>query len=259
MKNNARRGFIYFRYILPIAIALIMMGLMFVPCYRFITADTGINKPISAYELISNSWDTVRDYLFGGTEQVEVTKNFASTVFGLIILFVILFCVGFISAVYAAVVAFKFFAGGCRETKERLLFITLVPNRAVLCLYYALMLPLLAFPRLMPALYDGILNYHVELICQPFDIFIVDGILFAAAVAVIFVSARFETLAKSNLFVRYKSEEKDEEYSPVYEEPESTDDPYENMLAKAKQEQNERILKLLRKDDGADGDGEQEK
>ena len=260
MKKNTRKGFIYFRYILPIFTAILTLVLMSVPCYRFVTADTGLNKAISCLELMSNSWDTVRDYLFGNGEQVQVTADFAGTVFGLIILSVLLFAIGLASAVYAAVTAFGFFKSGCKESRARILFVTLVPNRVVLVLYYALMLPLLFFPRIMPALYDGILRYHVELICQSFDILIVDGIIFALTVAVIFISARYESLCEMNVFIRYKSQESDEEDDTVSDgELDDSEDAYAAMDRKTREEQNERILRLLnRAGQEQNGDSEQE-
>ena len=258
MKKNARRGFIYFRYILPILTPVVMLILMCVPCYRFVSADEGIHQNISAWELISNSWETVREYLFGGGEQVQVTADFAGTVFGIIIVFVLLFCVGMAAAVYTAVTAFKFFRDGGKESKSHILFITLIPNRVVLCIYYALILPLLFFPRMMPMLYNGILNYYIELICQPFDILIVELVLFLLTVAVTFISVRYERLAEMNLFVRYRRDDEDEDEPE--EETVDDEDDYAMMDRRAREEQNERILRLLSKThETKNDDNEQEK
>ena len=246
MKKSTQKGFIYFRYLFPIFASVIMLILMFVPCYRFVTPDTGIKQAISAKELLSNSWDTVRNYLFGGQEQIQVTADFAGTLFGVIIVLLLLFAVGFASAVYAAVVAFRFFAEGGTESKRRILFITIFPNRALLSVCYALTLPLMFLPKIMPLLYQSILNYHVELICQPFDMVWIDVVLAVAVVAVIFVSAKYETLREMNVFVKYRDEEQEEEYEEQYVAEES-EDVFSEMDRKAREEQNERILRLLNK------------
>ena len=258
MKGTARKGFIYFRYLFPIFVAVIMLILTFVPCYRYVTADTGLNEAISAKELLSNSWDTVREYLFGGKEQVQVTADFAGTLFGIIIIFCLLFAVGFASAVYCAVVAFRFFADGGRESKQRILFITLFPNRIVLSVCYALTLPLLFLPKIMPLLYDGILKYHVELICEPFDMVWIDIALVAAVVAVILISARYETLCEMNVFVRYREDEEEEEYEEQYAVPED-EDAFTEMDRRTREEQNERILRLLNKSEEDDTDEQENK
>ena len=257
MKKTVRKGFIYFRYLFPIFVAVIMLALTFVPCYRFVTADTGIKQAISANELLSNSWETVRNYLFGGQEQVQVTADFAGTLFGVIIVLCLLFAVGLISAIYAAYVAFRFFADGCRESKKRILFITIFPNRIVLCISYALTLPLLFLPRIMPLLYDGILKYHVELICQPFDMAWIELALVVAVIAVTFISARYETLCEMNVFVRYRDEEEEEEYEEQYATEES-EDIFSEMDRKAREEQNERILRLLNKTAESDGESDEQ-
>lgn len=258
MKKTTQKGYIYFRYLFPIFVAVIMLILAFVPCYRFVTADTGIKQAISANQLLSNSWDTVREYLFSGKEQVQVTADFAGTLFGIIIVFCLLFAIGLASAIYAAVVAFRFFAEGGKESKRRILFITIFPNRIVLSICYALTLPLLFLPKIMPWLYRSILNYHVELICEPFDMVWIDVALIVAVVAVIFVSAKYETLQEMNVFVRYRDEEQQEEYEEQYTNYEK-EDIFSEMDRKTREEQNERILRLLNKSaDKGDETDEQE-
>ncbi len=226
---------------------IIMLLLMCIPCYSFVTADVGLHKKISAFELISNSWETVREYLFGTAEQVQVTADFAGTVFGIIIILFLLFALGTVSAVYASVTAFRFFANGCKESKSRILFITLVPNRAVLCIYYALILPLALFPRILPLIYENVLHYHVKLICEPFDTAIITFVLFAATVAVIFITSRAESLAEMNVFVKYKKQDAEELQDEEYEEIFSEENAYETLDRRAREEQNEKILKLLNK------------
>lgn len=247
MKKSTRTAFIYFRYIFPIIAMTAMVCVMFVPAYRFVTADTGVNKAISLWTLLGNSWDQVRDYLFGGGTQEAVVADFSWTVLAVIILFALLFIVGAVSAVYAAVSAFRYFADGCRESRARALFITLVPNRIVLCVYHALTLPVFLFPIILPSFYDGILNYHVELSYASFDMAIIASLLYAASVVIIAVSSGYEKAAERNLFIRRKPFE-DQEYDEEeeqYEEQKKSHDPYEEMAEKARQEQAERIIRLL--------------
>lgn len=250
MKNSTRRGFIYFRYLFPLAAAVIMIILMLIPCYRYITADTGINEAVSLWELIGNSWNTVREYLFGSGEKADVTLDFARTLLAVIITLALLFIVGFASAVYAAVSAFRYFHDGCRESRTRTLFITLVPNRIVLCVYHALMLPIFLLPVLMPLLYKGILAYHVELNVAPFDMIWVAVALYVAVVCVIAVSANFEMLEQKNIFVKRRAFTDDAEEDDAVESV--SDDPYDEMSREEKEEQTERIMRLLGKYNGED-------
>ena len=59
MKKSTQKGFVYFRYILPVAVTLIMLCLMLVPVYMYNTAGK-LGASVSLGELLENSWDTVR-------------------------------------------------------------------------------------------------------------------------------------------------------------------------------------------------------
>lgn len=249
MKASTRTGFIYFRYIFPIIANLAMIGVMFVPAYRYVTADTGINKAISLWTLVGNSWAQVREYLFGGGKQEIAVVDFSWTVLMTIIVFSILFVLGAFSAIYAAICAFRYFANDCRESHERAVFITLVPNRIVLCIYHALVLPLFFFPLLMPSIYDAILHYHVEISYPLFDMAIVAVALYVMVVVIVAISAGFESDTHRDIFVKRKpfTKTEDEEDTEEPTEQRQTRDLYEAMAEKSRQEQTERILRLLNK------------
>ena len=246
MKKNSRKGFIYFRYIFPIAAALVMIALTFIPVYRYITADTGIKGAVSLCELIGNSWDTVRTYLFdGGSEKLQPTTDFSATLLTLIIVFTILFVVGLVTAIWTAVEALRYFTVGDTHEKSRVLFLTLVPNRILSCVYLALLLPIFTLPMLMPSLYDNILNYHVELSVSV-DMLYVALALWLAAVVITAVSSRFE-IGELNVFFKKTVEDTDDEESEP-DVPQEPLDAYSELERRAKEEQAERILKLLNKD-----------
>ena len=248
MKKSTKMGFIYFRYIFPIIANIAMIGAMFVPAYRYVTADTGINKAISLWTLLGNSWTQVREYLFGGEKQELVVADFSWTVLITVILFVLLFVIGAVFSVYAAVSAFRYFGDDCRESQERTVFITIVPNRIVLCVYHALTLPIFFFPLLMPVIYEGILNYHVEISYPTFDMAIVAAVLYALIVAAVAISSGYETDTGKNIFIKRKpfTDEVQEEHEEIVERN-PIHDPYEVMAEKSRQEQTERILRLLNK------------
>lgn len=261
MKKSSRRGFIYFRYLLPIAAALIMLLLMLVPCYSYITADEGIKEAVSLGELITNSWNTSREYLFSGGEKYEATLAFSRALLIITAGFIFLFAVGLAAALYSAACVFGYIRGGGRESKSRLVFVTVFPNRIVLCAAYALTLPVFLLPRIMPLLYKSFLAYHVELIASPFDIMLVAAALYAACVAVSAVSANLECLEQVNIFARGHADFEENSADTEGDKAEAdtsaeTEDRYELMSAKEKNEQLERILRML---DSYDADKEEKK
>ncbi len=249
MKRSTRRGLIYFRYIFPFIALIGMIILMFIPCYRFITADTGMNAAISLSELMGNSWDTVRGHLFGGTaEQSEATVDFSKYVLTLIIAFVVLFTIGVASVVYSAASALAYFNGG-KSSRAHALFITLVPNRVALCVYHALLLPVFFFPMILPVIYGGILTYQVELVCDPFDMLFIALALYLLTVFFVFFTSRYETLEQMNVF--YRPRPLKTHRASISEEEDAEDeeelDEYQKMDKRAREEQTERILRLLNK------------
>lgn len=264
MKRKARsnkRIFIYFRYIFPIAAAVTMIALMFVPSYCFTTADTGLNDAVSLWELLGNSWNTAREYLFGSGEKLDVTLSFAKILIAVIVVLVTLFVMGVAFAVYEGVCAFRYFASGKRDSKGNIVFITLVPNRIMLCVYNALALPLFLLPRIMPLLYQNVLAYYVEVTAAPFDMIFIALTMYAVSCIAVAVSSGYERAESMDIFEK-RAEYEDSEDEEQAEEIES-DDPYERMSQKEKAEQTERILRLLenyrqndqdRKDKDEDGE-----
>ncbi len=247
MNKNTNKGFIYFRYIFPIVMALLSVILMFIPCYSYITADTGVNDAISLWELMGNSWQTVREYLFGSGTKYDVTIDFARILMALLIVFVVLFVLGVAFSAYCAITAFRYFANDCKESKERILFITLVPNRIVLCIYTALTLPIFFMPMLMPLLYKNYLYYQVQLSVTPFDMVYIALALYIACVIIVAISTQKESMSQMNIFAKRQApiSKLQNEHEETEKAEQETDDPYEIMSRKEKQEQNERILRML--------------
>lgn len=256
MKKSTRRGLVYFRYILPVATAVGFFALMFIPCYRFITADTGVNLPISLWELLGNAWETAKEYIFGNGDKLGVTLDFAKTLMCVVVALWTLFAVGAISAVYSAVTAFRYFGDADKQGRYRILYLTLTVNRIVLCALHALMLPIFFLPRIMPLLYGDLLNYHVELVTSPFDMLWIAIALFAASCAVTAISRNSEVVLQMNVYSRPRADEDDGETEDL--EQDGTESEYTSMSDREKAEQTERILRLL-KNQSQENDGEDNK
>ena len=250
MKNNTAKAFIYFRYIFPLAMVAVMAVLMLIPSYSYVAADEGARQAVSLWELLGNSWKIVREYLFGSGAKYDITIEFACVLISIIIAFSLLFLLGVAFLVYCMIVALRYFANDCRESKEHILFITLVPNRILLCLYSALTLPIFFIPMIMPLLYKNFLYYQVKLSHSSFDMVYIALALYAVFVLIVAIGSKIEARAHKNVFTRICATLPDEKLEEEYEESEEsdeedTDDPYEIMLRKEKQEQTDRILKLL--------------
>lgn len=192
MNRSKQRNFIYFRYLLGVAIALLMVALMLIPCLEY-TVGSQHNEPISAITLIRNSWNTSRTYLFdGGANKVSEQTAFSKALLASVIALCGLFVIGLAASVYTAVCAFSYFRDCKRTDNNRIFFLTLIPNRAVCCIYHALLLPLAFFPRIIVSLYENILNYQTVLRFSPLEPWIPALLLYIGFAVVTAVSAKYE-------------------------------------------------------------------
>ncbi len=253
MKSSTRRGLIYFRYLLPIVIIIGMIILMNIPCYYYEIIEFTNDEPVKHYlteqtliDRLVSDWTSAKDVLFGGAENEQNITDFAKTNFALIIATVTLFAIGVAFAVYTTVMAFMYF-GGKKTSRARALFITLVPNRVVFCIYQLLLLPIFVFPRVLPYISEGMLNVKVTLTYKPFDMMFIAIPLYAIVVFFTFFTVRMETREEMNVFYRQKTSVTPDDIDEEYQTEEQETDEYARMDRKEKEEQAERILRLLNK------------
>ncbi len=256
MKRKKPKIIIYIRYAAPIVLSLALLLLALVPCY-FYVLDGQSQSKASLLWLCSSHLSGAREALFGTTAVEPAEAAFYKLLFALIICLFALFAIGAASTVYA-LVRFIRFSRGDRASTAHAVFLTLAPNRVVLSVYHSLMLPLLFLPHLLPLIYRQILSLEVERYSAPFDILIISLALYIATLALIAVSARAERLAELNIYTRVSApsaahecdgEDTDSGNSHPQDDP---SDPYEEIIARAKQEQAARILGLLNNQDKED-------
>ena len=191
-QTTEKKGFIYFRYVFGVLMAVLIIAGMFVPCLRY-TVGNNRNEPISTVSLLKNSWDTSRQYLFdGASDKMAAQTGFSRLLLATVLVLGMLFALGFAFAVYITICAFCYFKDPNSTDKNRIFFLTLVPNRTVLCLYQALLLPITFFPRIIILLYENILNYQTVLYFSVLEPWIIALIIYAVFCTVVFVSARYE-------------------------------------------------------------------
>ncbi len=255
MKKTVRKGFIYFRYALPLVLAAVLVILMLFPVYRFVTTDAGVGDAISLLELLGNAFSDTREYIFKSGDKAVPTMDFSVTLFAVVICAWVLFFVGVIFAFLALYVMLEMNSKK-NISRMRIMLVTLTVNRVGICIWQALMLPIFLVPKIMPLLYENILAYRVELICEPFDMLWAALALYALTAAVIFMSKKYESLSELNIYRLTEIEVQTHDgYSEEIEsEGDEPIDAYEAMVRRAREEQTERILKLLNKDKDSDGE-----
>ena len=241
MKENSQKKFICVRYILPLAVLVVAAVVAFIPSYRFVV-DGSLGDAVSAFDLMRNSFDTSRNMLFGSEEASELAVM-SSKIF---LTMLAVGCVGMLIslavAIYSVVMTMRYFFGDNESAieRERALFITLLPNRIVLCACELLVFLLFAFPYALPFVYRGVFGQKVTMALVSVDPFM---ILIAGFLAVIIIScttAPMERKLDVDVFKKRKAFEPEKNELSIEEEESNGDN-----VALSK-EQNEFIRYLLR-------------
>lgn len=199
MQRTTKRKWIYVRYTIPLVALLLTALLLFIPCYSYTTVDTGQNVALSLSDLFGNAWHDVCEYLFTNTGNTDAPNTaFSQTVLAMLIGFAFLFLVAFAAAIYHLVSVLRYFRDPEAVTRQRILFITLMPNRAVPLLLHLLVFPLFFFPHLLKECYISILNYYVTLQISFVDPIILAAVLYGVTLVLCVASASTETALGMN-------------------------------------------------------------
>lgn len=255
-RSAARKTWIYIRYIFPIFAYIATAVWAGISCFRYTVAGK-TNTPISLYELMSNTWYNVRQYLFGGGDSSAATETFSWVVLALLVGFVLLFLLGFAMSILSAVGAFSYFNNPKDRSNFRIAYLTLLPNRVAACIYELLMLPILLFPRILILCYEKIIHTQVLLNLTFVEPLVIGGVLCGLILILTALTAQWEKKERMNPHdcprpaVKTEDDEEDGQSSSLSAKPQFENEAdriaYE-MAEKSRAEQAERIRRLLNKD-----------
>lgn len=254
MKKQTKQKMIYARYILPPALLTAVLLVGFIPSYRYVIGSDAHEK-VSLWSLIGESWSVGRETLFATPDATYGEMAFSKINLALIIGFAVLYIVALAAAVWSCCVALKFFISDDEEGAERsrTLFITLLPNRIVLCAVECVALALCVYPYLLPALYANTLGMSVRLALVAPDCLILAALSLVAVCLLSALTAPMERGFDADVFKRRKPFEASEDAQSEAEDYTSLFDTREEESEeekKIREEKAERIRQMLRKDDG---------
>ena len=244
-KDKISLSIVYARYILPLVSDLVFVILAFVPCIRY-RLDSESRAAISLAELMKNAWVSSRKYLFSAETQKNSDETlFCKLIFIALIVFVLLFLLGLAVHIFSLSAFISSQKKG--DSKQKNIYIAIIPNRVFLLCLEALTLPIIFFPELLTKLYRSILFYTVTLKYSVLPLWVVFVLLFVINIFLTFFSARYERRLDMNIFAKNKPShisDKEDEY-----EKEDQLSHQETKLYSLKQEsineQTERLRKLL--------------
>ena len=245
-KQTRARACILAKNLYPIAMILLILVSLFIPCLRYTTADTGTGQTLSQWELMENSWEQSREYLFGNGERTSGNTLFCRAVFGTLIGCGLAFLVGAVATVWYSAGALYYVKNPQWRGTGRALYLTLFPNRVVCCLWSILPLPMLIFPRLLVFFYQRYFYYKVLLNVTFPEPMVIGGVLLAVLIGLSLGFAKWETQMGLSPYQKKKRRGLPQER----EEEVATDlsrEGEDELTARAREEQMERIRRLLDK------------
>ena len=246
-RQRRRAAWIYIRYAFPLLAILLILIAMRIPCLQFTTADTGTNDVISAHELMGNAWEQARQCLFGGMDDpTQASIAFSKVVLTTMIVCHTLFLIGATICVWAFVTAVRFFRSPKEGDRWRIAFVTLSPNRTVLCLWFLCLVPIPAFPRLLVIIYQTMMNYTVTMDVTFAEPLILALFLWLVQIILSAATANAERESHMDLFPSFSPDlqkEDDAEHKP------NDATPSVSMTQAEREAQLEKIRRLLGNED----------
>ena len=248
MTENKRK-WIYVRYLYPVVSMLVITALLFIPCYSFVT-DGGANDPVSVLTLTKNSWDWGTQCLWGiGIEQSLGNIYFSQTVLIMVIAFYLAFIIALGASIYLCASAFMCFRRTPFAEKNRIILITFFFNRTVVSILQTLAFPIFIFPKLLPFVYLSTLNTYVEMRLEFIDPLLISAFLYAAGVVISVITAPWEKKLDMDIFKKPSAKVVEEEKNGEDLSESKPESALEIMNRKAREEQAEKILELLNKNE----------
>lgn len=255
MKKRSRSLFpIYLRYIFPLVSYIAFAALAFIPCVKF-TLDSEQHSTMSLLDLLDNSWESARQYLF--SSQITPTNDgtlFYKIIFISIIVAFLLFFIALAADIFSLAVYLIFAKQKDKKDsvcKPRALYLALIPNRAVLCIIRMLALPLLFFPKLVAYLYQKILLYSVSVGAEAMLPAYIAAAIILLSIVITVISKRSEVKNGLNIFA--KATPAHLQVSDTYVADDEEDDlKVYHMDKSAEAGSADRIRRLFENDDAED-------
>ena len=247
-KKKKGLGIVYAERIAPLVSSAVLMILMLIPSVQyFINSEKG--KLFSLWELLGDSWERSRHYLFSSTvDRTSEGELFYTAVFAILVILFLIFIIGLALIVWSSALCLLYYKD--KKPSEELerakdIFTAVFPNRLVLAIPRLMLIPLALFPDILVTLYRKLLLYDVSLDYRSMHCGIAAVILFALTCVLTAVSSKYEKRLGMNIFSR-KAQPKDAEGDEDYSE-ESASVPLElrRMGDSASDSQEERLRTLL--------------
>ena len=253
-KEARRRVLLYIKAWLPVLTVVLLIVAMAIPALQYTIMGLGQRAVISEWELLSNSWDTSRETLFGKGDASVQELGFSKACFWTVLISSILALISVGLSVWSSVGATRYFLYPKKENRERAIYRTFF-NRPLLFVYQLLLLPLVAYPRIIVWYYQDMMFYPTVLDLTFPEPLIIFGVLLALWLSATVAMRKWERRMALDPFAdplreKEKEEREEEAYEPQFSSEE--EERIYEMQEKSREEQMAQIRKLFAKDENQD-------
>ena len=249
-KTARRRTLLKLKAMLPAITVALLVLTMAIPCFSYTVKGPGTMDSSSEWTLLSNTWQTSRTALFGtGGDYSELERGFSQACFYTVLISSVLALISAGLSIWSSVGALRYFRDPSCENRERAIYRTFF-NRPLVLLYQLLLLPLIAFPRVIVWYYQDMMFYPTTL-----KLTFPEPLMIGAALWILWIVAtvsmrEWEREMRLDPFAdphREAEPEEKEEYTPRFASAE--EERLYEMKEQSRAEQLERIRQMLSRND----------
>ena len=242
-KEQKQRRLAILRYILPFSFSAALTLLFSLPLIYF-TDHAGENTArTSVFARISENFSAARTALLDPSVEDAAYLNFSSLAMSVCVILMLLFAIGVLATALYAITGLAHIYLSDKNSKLRRLFVTAVPNKAVILALTLLCAAPAFFPMILINLIDRILMVYAKAHYVAGNPLIYCLLLWCATVAFFIVTEKHDA-DELNIFAKRKKKESLPDEPEEEAEVSDTSALY-RMTKLSKEEQAENIRKLL--------------
>ena len=242
-REEKQRRLAVLQYILPFSFSAILALLFSLPIIYFTDHAGEITARTSVFARISENFSAARIALLDPSVEDAAYLNFSSLAMSACVVLLLLFVIGVLATLLYMITGLTHIYSSDKNSKLRRLFVTVVPNKAVILALTLFSVSPAFFPMLLIELIDRILMVYAKVHYVAGNPLIYCAILWGVTVAFFILTKKYEA-AELNIFAKRKKKEMPEEKPEEEAEVSDTSALY-RMTKLSKEEQAENIRKLL--------------
>ena len=203
-KQQKARSVATVGYILPFAVSLIILILFLLPCFYFTDYSGDAKEMSSIFSRISENFSAARNALLGSASVDEAYKSFSSLIITACVTCMLCFIFGLAVSFFYMITGLTKLYAEQKSDKLRRIFVTVIPNKTVVCLLSLLTVVPSFFPLILVKTIDRTLMIYTKVHYLAGDLIIYCIILWLTPILFFVFTKKYEN-REFNIFAKKQS------------------------------------------------------